>query len=123
MEDLYTEDDIIELDDYLKGLVGKILLDENGEFFTLKSFDIQGKDVEEFKLFSKNSTNRMFYINQLIIEGDDKTYIHKNDEMCSIAGIKSLKDYELNYSRLQLNLIKFTLRNDITLKFGKPELV
>jgi len=127
MDNLYSEDDIIEITKHLKELVGKILMDDNGEFFTLKSFDIQGTDVEEFNLFKPNTTGRMFFINELVLEGAEGSYTHNNHHtyildgslICTLDGVHSLLGYHLNYIKLQRSLIKFTSKTGIELKFGK----
>lgn len=118
VEHLYTEDEIILIGDHLKNLKGKILMDDHKQFFILKDFDIKSVTVEEFRLFKPNVKVQKFYIDSMTLSSGDEEYIHQDDIMCSVHGIKTLMDYQVNYSALEKNLINFTLKNKITLKYG-----
>ncbi len=115
--DLYSEDEIIELDVHLKNLVGKELMDDSDEFYVLKSFNIVGIDHTIYHLFRRNEDVRMFYIQQLVIEGSEETYTHEDDEMCSADGVLTLMNHLERYSRLRMKLIKFGIRTGISLDF------
>lgn len=116
---IYTEDDIVELTNHLKNLKGKILMDNNGDFFTLKSYDIQGVDHLEWNgFFRPKKKTRMFLIHNIVLAGDDGDHIYEDDQMCSAHGVKSLMQYHLNYTALQSKLIKFTTKHDLHLNFG-----
>lgn len=117
-EDLYTEDEIILIDDLLKNLKDKILMDDHQEFFILKDFNIKSITTKEFRLFKPNVEVQQFYINTITIGNGAKDYVHQDDAMCTTYGINSLMNYRLNYFTLEKNLIKFTLNNGISLKFG-----
>lgn len=119
-EIVYTEDEIILIGDDLKSLKGNILLDNHGDFFILKDFDIEGEDSLIWNgLFKPKKAVRMFLIKNIVLSGDDGEYTHLNDQMCSALGVKTLLQYRDNYIALQTKLNKFTVNNVITLNFGK----
>lgn len=119
VEHLYTEDEIIQIGDHLKNLKGKILMDNHNNFFKLKDFDIKSITTEELRLFKPNVEVQHFYIDSITLTGGDEEYVHQDDNMCSIHGVKTLMNYQVNYSSLEKNLIKFTLKNEIILKYGE----
>lgn len=118
-EHLYTEDEIIKLGDALKSLKGMILLDDNGEFFILKDYDIKSMTYTEGGWFwTEKKEKQAFYIDFVTLEGDE-TYKHQDDKMCSTRGVINLTRYHANYTALQAKLTKFTLKNGLSLKFGE----
>lgn len=117
-EHLYTEDEIIEIGDHLKSLKDMILLDDNNEFFVLKDYDIKSMTYTEGGWFTKKTEQQAFYIDFVTLEGD-KTYKHQDDKMCSAQGVANLLRYKGNFDILNSKLINFTLKNEITLKYGE----
>ena len=121
MVELFTEDDIIMVGDHLKRLKGMILQDDNDEFFVLKDYSIEGISEYPFNWFKKRKEVRMFYIDSMTLETAEGEYVHSDDNMCSIDGLNMLMESQVRYSKLEKNLIKFTLKTGITLNFGKLE--
>ena len=99
-------------------------MDDNGEFFTLKSFETEGIDISKYKMFKFRSkvTKRMFFIKQLVLEGGDGIYTHEDDEMCSLEGVNKLMKFYVNYSKLEKNLIKFVIKTGISLNFNSTNM-
>jgi hypothetical protein len=117
-EHLYTEEEIITIGEFLKSLKGKILLDDQNEFFVLKDYDIKSMTYTDGGWFKKKINMEAFYIDFVTLEGD-KEYIHQDDSMCSAHGVRNLMRYHLNFNLLESKLMKFTLKNGITLKYGE----
>lgn len=118
-EYLYTEDKIKDLTEQIKNLKGKILLDDHNELYILKDYDIKSTTVNEWNGFFKPKKEQfVFYINSLTLLGKYEEHIHQDDVMCSKHGVQTLMNYHANYTRLQINLIKFGVKNDITLRIS-----
>lgn len=122
MRELYSENYAIEIGKHLKILKGKILQDQHGEFFYLKDFNIEGVSEYPFNWFKKRKEVRRFYIESLTLESADGVHVHVEDSMCSVDGLNMLMESQLRYSKLEKNLIKFTLKTGITLNYGKLEI-
>lgn len=123
MNELFTEDEIVVVDEHLKNLKGKILQEENATFFTLKEYNIKGVSKYPFNWFKKRKEVRMFYIESLTLEFADGSYTHTEDDMCSLNGMNMMMECQLRFSKLEKELIKFTISTGITLKYGKLELL
>lgn len=119
----HTEDDIVELENKIKPLLNMPLLDDENEMFMVTDYDIEGVDMSEFNWFKKRKVVRMFFIKSITIKNSKDEFIHENDFICSITGIQKLWDYRLNFSKLEKNLVKFTLNNKISMIFGMPEIL
>jgi hypothetical protein len=118
-EYLYTEDQIVKVGDTLKGLKGKILLDDRNEFYVLKDYDIKAVSTLNWDGFFKpKKPVQMFFIDFIILSGEED-HKHSNDTMCTMTVLTTLQRYHANYTALQAKLIKFTLKNNIILKFGE----
>jgi hypothetical protein len=119
VEHLFTEDEIIIVGEDLKNLKGKILLDDHNEFFVLKDYNIKSFTITDGGWFKKKTEEQAFYIDFITLTGVDEDITHKDNDMCSLRGVRTLLEYRVNFSKLEKNLIKFTLKNSITLKYGE----
>ena len=119
VEHLFTEDEIIIVGENLKTLKGKILMDNHNEFFVLKDYDIKSTSYKEWNIFKPNKEVTLFYIDFITLTSAEEDIIHRDDDICSHRGLSTLSEYQVNFSRLEKNLIKFTLKNSITLKYGE----
>ena len=118
VEHLFTEDEIIVIGEDLKNLKGMILLDDHNELFVLKDYNIKSFTITDGGWFKKKTEEQTFYIDFITLTGDED-HIHQDDDMCSRRGVRTLLEYRVNFSKLEKNLIKFTLKNSITLKYGE----
>ena len=119
VEHLFTEDEIIIVGENLKTLKGKILMDNHNEFFVLKDYDIKSTSYKEWNIFKPNKEVTLFYIDFITLTGADDDHTHKNDDMCSRIGVRTLLEYLVKFRTLEKTLNKFTLKNSITLKYGE----
>jgi len=105
-ERLYSEEEIVVIGDQLNSLIGKILLDDHQDIFSIKSFNIISVTVESIRLFHSNTETQQFYIEYITItDSDGNNYTHR-DDMCSIDGVTTLIDYNTNYKNLYTKLNK-----------------
>ena len=119
LANLFTEDEIIIVGEDLKNLKGKTLMDNNNQFFTLKDYDIKSTSYKEWNIFKPNEEVTVFYIDFITLTGAEEDYVHKDDDMCSHRGVRTLLEYRVNFRTLEKNLNKFTLKNGIQMNFGQ----
>ena len=111
-KELYSEEEIVTVDEHLKNLKGKILQSNEGEFFKLKNYKIKGVSLYPFNWFKERKEVRMFYIESITIDSSEGTYYHENDIVCTMDGIKIFIESQERFNDLEKRLITFSLKTN-----------